>query len=72
MFWAINFDMDGNQELIEDLDKGENSDSDDRLRPGKDAIEGNHLVETTEKEGGSWLNNVKNTVKKAVDCCKEI
>jgi hypothetical protein len=73
MFWAINFDMDENQELIQDLDKRKDGGSDDReIKSGKDTGKENLTPETAENEDSSWLNNVKNTVKKAVDCCKEI
>lgn len=73
MFWAINFDMDEKQGLIQDLDKRKSGGSDDlEIKSRKDTEKENLTPETAENEDSSWLNNVKNTVKKAVDCCKEI
>lgn len=69
MFWAINFDLDGKQEMIENMDEEGVKDVD---KIGGDTGEKKPVKNPAGNENGSWLDNVKSTVKKAVDCCKEL
>jgi hypothetical protein len=74
MFWAINFDLEEDEELVEASeteDNGETEKARDRsAESSPDHMKG--LEESTGSSKGSWLDSVKSTVKSAVDCCKEI
>lgn len=61
MFWAINFDVGEVRESIEDHD----------LVDAKDP-ESREPEINVEDKNLSWLDSMKNAVKTAVDCCKEI
>lgn len=67
MFWAINFDLDAEQEIAEDPGNGEKEEPENNeVETGEEARSSG-----TDIEGGSWLDGLKSTVKNAVDCCKE-
>lgn len=74
MFWAINFDVDEETELIEkseteaSKEKEKNRPMSEKSRPDN----GKGLKESSGSGNSSWLDSVKSTVKSAVDCCKEI
>lgn len=76
MFWAVNFDID-EKEMIENQGNGEKIGSgEEKIDPWDTVDRGQEKRERSktgvESRSVSWLDSVKNTVKKAVDCCKEI
>lgn len=71
MFWAINFEMEEGKIIekskVESTEKSENN----RAESKKSFSEKQENLGSSKSET-SWINSVKNTVKSAVDCCKEI
>ncbi|MCJ7428796.1 MAG: hypothetical protein MUP66_00220 [Candidatus Nanohaloarchaeota archaeon QJJ-5] len=72
MFWAINYDIDGENGIIEHTDAVH--DQDEQVSLTKDTEEvGDQIRGTDQGTGkGSWLENAKSVVKRAVNCCKEL
>jgi hypothetical protein len=60
MFWAVNFDLNS-------------SDSEETgINPDKETIDKEPENDRSKEDESSWLDSVKDTVKSAVDCCREI
>lgn len=68
MFWAINFEA-GNSEIAR---KTGGPDSEVEKEEKSGGREGSVDDGSSNKGKDSWLDSLKDTVKTAVDCCKEI
>lgn len=74
IFWAINFDIDEEQEIIQESETIDREELKNKEYKSENSFSDNtkDSEESSESNNTAWLDNVKGAVKKAVDCCKEI
>lgn len=68
MFWAVNFNLEDNEKTVEKAKKISHEGGSESTKGTEESIE----IDRENQDKNSWLDGVKDTVKKAVDCCKEL